>query len=79
MNPESENCKKIVTEIENHFVTTDSDINNIYKECKKHIGPEKYKCIDLVGIYSFINHNNTKEDMHADPGIQWEFCNFDIL
>lgn len=50
-------------------MTTDSDINNIYKECRKHIGPEKYKCLDLVGIYSFINHNNTKEDIHADPNI----------
>lgn len=79
MNKASEACQNVIYSIEHDFVTTNTDINNIYKECIKQTGPEKYKCVDMIGILAFLNHDTYKEDLHADSRINWDMCNLDIM
>ena len=47
------------------FVKTGSDITNLYRECVQQTGPEKYKCMDTVGILTFLNNKQVREDMHV--------------
>lgn len=53
--PETSDCKEIIRQIENTFVKTGSDMQNLYKECIQQMGPERYKCLDTVGILAFMN------------------------
>jgi len=62
------------------FTTTGSDITNVYRECVKQTGPERYKCLDMSGILAFMNNAHVQEDLHVDPSVKsWDLCNFDIL
>ena len=63
------------------FTTTGSDITNLYRECIKQTGPEKYKCVDTTGILAFMNNVHVREDIHADDKTveQWDLCNLDLM
>lgn len=55
--------------IEAIFTNTGSDITNVYRECIKQTGPEKYKCLDMSGILAFMNNAHVKEDIHIDKKV----------
>ena len=57
-------------------------MQNLYKECIQQTGPEKYKCMDTVGILAFMNNKDVREDLHVyevEPDLVWDLCNLDIL
>ena len=63
---ELEGCTEIKHQIENSFIKTGSDLSNIYKECIQQTGPEKYRCMDTIGILQFMNNKDVREDLHVD-------------
>lgn len=66
--------------IEAGFVNTGSDISNIYRECIKQTGPEKYKCMDTAGILAFMNNKDVREDIHVDQSAtSWDLCNLELM
>ena len=45
-------------------------------------GPEKYKCMDTIGILAFMNNKDVRAEMHVieiEPDLVWDLCNLDIL
>lgn len=80
ISPDSQHCLDFKHRIEAAFTNTGSDITNIYRECVKQTGPEKYKCMDTAGILALMNSKTFREDIHADPSVeQWDLCNLDIM
>lgn len=44
-------------------------------------GPEKYKCMDTIGILAFMNDKLVREDLNVlevEPDLVWDLCNLDI-
>lgn len=81
MSPTSPLCVEILHKIEADFTTVGSDITNLYRDCIKQTGPEKYKCMDTSGILAFMNNVHVREDIHADDKTveQWDLCNLDLM
>lgn len=80
LGPNSTDCLNITHNIEAGFVNTGSDITNLYRECVKQTGPEKYKCMDTTGILAFLNNAHVREDIHTDKSVeQWDLCNLDLM
>lgn len=78
----TEECELILAEIQANFIKTGSDITSIYRECIQQTGPEKYKCMDTIGILAFLNSKLVREDLHVievEPDLNWDLCNLDVM
>ena len=36
------------------------------------------KCVDTIGILSFLNNAKVKEVINTDISVNWKFCNSDL-
>ena len=73
---ETSECERVKQKIEANFLLTGADLNNLYKQCLSQ--PGEYRCLDHIGIDTFLNTPIVKQDLHANSNIKWQFCNSDI-
>lgn len=51
-------------------------MNNLYTDCVQQEGDTR--CVDQIGIISFLNDPDVKKTLNANTNVTWKECNADV-